>query len=236
MNLGRVHPIDVHPVYFLFPNKLLLGEGVAVALREIVHFGALVSWEAVAVQKRQDPGFSDDKARQRNAVATQRFLSNVFSGKGFREEIFPRFLEKSYPENIGLYTASVEYPGTKLNVEARGSEAVLVNAWEGPQVMVPKQVLLKDFSPAILITDTKRDQAIARDLGKAGFPAERIYKMSEVVGKYRSRYPNLGNYDEQVNTAIYVNLALRDLALLAPNNESGRNYPDSMSCFKERIR
>jgi hypothetical protein len=65
MNLGRVHPIDVHPVYFLFPNKLLLGEGVAVALREIVHFGALVSWEAVAVQKRQDPGFSDDKARQR---------------------------------------------------------------------------------------------------------------------------------------------------------------------------
>ncbi len=103
-------------------------------------------------------------------------------------------------------------------------------------MMVPNQVRLKDFSPAILITDTKRDRAIARDLGKAGFPAERIYKMSEVVGRYRSQYPNLGDYGEQVTRARYVNLALRDIALLAPNNETGRNYPDSMGGFKEKIR
>lgn len=235
LNLGRVHPVDVHPVYFLFPNRLLLGDGVAVALREIVHFGALVSWEAVAVKKQHNRGFSDTQARKENAAATKRFLSNVFSGIGFREEIFPRFLEKNYP-NVGRYTASIPYPGTEIRMERRGMEVSLINAWEGPQVMVPTQLKLAEFNPAVLITDRGEERSIARKLKDAGFAGERIFRMSEVVALYKEKYPSLGPYDRQLSTSAYVNLALRDLALLAPNNESGQDYPDSMLGFKERIR
>jgi hypothetical protein len=235
-NLGRVHPVDVHPVYFLFPNNILLGEGVAVALREIVHFGAFVSREAVKAQKQQDPNFSDEKARVRNVEAAQRFLANVFSGKGFRDEIFPRFLEKHDPEQNGLYFTSLEYPGTTVDIQRRGNEYVIANAWEGPQVMVPTHVRLRDFNPAILITDTARDRAISRQLSAAGFPEDRVFKMSEVVSTYKNKYPGIGDYRAQLNRSLYVNLALRDLALLASNNETGTDFPDSMCGFKHRIR
>lgn len=235
LNLGRVHPLDIHPVYFLFPNKLLQEEGAVVALREITHFGALVSWEAVEACRQHTPFFRVDQAPRRNADAAKSFFSNVFGGDGFRDQVFPGFLEKNY-RNIAHYTSSLEYPGTKVTLERRGHEATLRNIWEGPQVMIPDRISLGKFSPAVLITDTRRDKVAQRALEAAGFPKERIFSMSEVVPLYKNKFSRLGDYNQPLNRGTYVNMALRDIALLAEYNQANQNYSDGMNGFTNRIK
>jgi len=235
LNLGRVHPSDVHPVYFVFPNKLLLSEGVVVALREIVHFGSLVSQERVDLEKSVDSAFTDELALAQNIAAAKSFFSNVYSGSVFRSEVFPKFLEKNYPRVIN-YSVDINYPGSQLELVQLGGEAFLKNCWEGPQVMVPSCIPLADYRPAILITDTGHEQTITRQLEDRGLSKNRIFSMSEVSDIYQERYKSwLGPYGSQLNTATYVNLALRDIALLSRYNEDQKDFPNSMVGFKSRL-
>jgi hypothetical protein len=234
LNLGRVHPIDVHPVYFLFPNRIVEEPGTAVALREIVHFGALVSSEAAQAHRAHDPSLTEDGVKKRNEEAAREFFKNTFAGDTFISEIFPRFLQKNYP-NVTFFTSSEAYPGTKLSPLKLGRELIIKNAWEGPQVTVPDSIDFSQWKPSVLITDIKRASHIESRLRECGIGRDRIYRMDRELPTYQRIFRTIGSYDNPLNAALYVNLALRDLALLACHNRFEKNFPDSMSGWKSRI-
>ena len=231
LSVGRVHPFDVQEVYFCFPNPVIERDNALVALREIVHFGAIVSPEAAAVHKRLH-GMNDDGIRQRNRDAARLFFENVFSGEDFIAGVFPRFLQKNFPQVVH-YTSSLAYPGTRLSVANLGDgTAVAKNAWEGPQLTVPGSLEVRDLKPAVLLTALETSKR--RALINAGCPEDRIFSMAEVVPLYGGSLP-LGAYGDQAFRYAYVNLALRDLALIGRLNRTGESFADSMNGFKQRL-
>lgn len=234
LNLGRVHPIEVHPLYFIFPNRLIEESGAPVALREIVHFNAIVSREGAYFQLQADPRLTLEKITTDNAVGAERFFANTFPAAEFCQEIFPRFLQKHF-QAIHHFSTSLEYPGTSLTYTQVGRDVAIHNAWEGPQVMAPSSVPFSRWQPSILITRLGAEaEQIAARLHHAGFPSTRIFRMDEVVDSYQKLSPLLGPYESPIEKSTYICLALRDLALLREHNISGENYPESMNGFKNR--
>lgn len=234
LNLGRVHPTDVHPVYFLFPNRIIEEPGTAVALREIVHFGALVSDEAIQFHRKHDPSLTEDVVKTRNSEAAREFFNNTFAGDAFIEDIFPRFLFKKYPEQT-KFTSDIEYPGTKLGMRRMGHEVTIMNAWEGPQVTVPGSIDLSQWKPSVLITDISRASQIESKLRACGLSRDRIFRIDHELPTYERRYRAIGSYEAPLNTGTYVNLALRDLALLARHNRFEQDFASSMVGWKSRL-
>ena len=231
LNLGRVHPLHIHPVYFIFPNKLVEQAGAIASLREIVHFGALVSPEAAAFAQRADRTLTTEKIEAINSNAADQFFRNCFRGSQFISDIFPRFIQQEFP-NMIHYSSSFLYPGTEPILVKVGNEATLRNTWEGPQIMIPDHISLAQYQTAILIT--QHNPSLIRALLAAGIPREKIFSMDEVIKTYDQAI-GLGDYTSQRNQYAYLNLALRDIALLAEYNHAQESFPDSMNGFKNRI-
>jgi hypothetical protein len=76
-----------------------------VSLKEIVHYGGLVSEEAEGVYKDKYPT-ADTHAI--NEKASKDFLENVMTGKDF-STIFPYFLQKEYA-SFKEYQQNLSYP------------------------------------------------------------------------------------------------------------------------------
>ena len=87
LGVGRVHPVDVQESYVLFPSNLVNDPDSFVSMREIVHYGALVSPEAKRKFKRDSPRANPDVV---NKYASNKFFSDLLRGENFAE-IFPFF-------------------------------------------------------------------------------------------------------------------------------------------------
>ena len=229
LSVGRVHPTDVHPVYFLFQNSIAETPGSLVALREIVHFGALVSPEAADFYKRAT-GKRNLNVEKLNFNAASEFFTNQFSGSDFVNEIFPRFLQKHFSQ-VNRFTTTLLYPGASLNVRLADGVAS-TNAWEGPQLQFPGKISLGERPSSILVTSEAPEVISA--IQASGFPRNRIYLMRDAVSGYQKRY-GLKPYHDQLERGLYVNLALRDLALLPHHNRAAEGFPDSMAEFRNSI-
>lgn len=228
-SIGRVNPFDIQEAYFCFSSALGEKEGAFVALREIVHFGALVSpeaarWKALALA----PAFLDVAAR--NQQATADFLQNVFRYADFRNEVFPRFLARNFGDNLGMYCTDLLYPGTDPEILKVGNEAIISNAWDGPQLCIPERVEINDLNPSLLVT-TEDPRALNR-IKQSGFPAKRIYTITEALETYEGQFKF--DFSSQRDAYAVINLALRDLALIGQNNTFGETFKDSMNGFKHR--
>lgn len=234
LSLGRVNPCDIHPIYFVFRNDIIENTQAAVALREIAHFRALVSPEAVEFARRAHPNLSDHEVQTRNQQAAENFFNNVFSHSDFIDSIFPRFLQLHFPQ-IGRYSGDIAYPQTTLEVVQAGNDVCVMNAWDGPQVMVPETISLGTTEPAILITDPIRSESMKKRLIAAGAKEEQIFSVNEVLSIYQERFPEIGEYRKLLNEAFYLNMALRDIALMADYNVANENYTDVMIALKNRV-
>ena len=228
-NVGRVHPEDIQPVYLCAPNTLMQSEGALVAPREITHFGALVSPEAIAVRKQTQPNLD---VEERNRSAAQQFFKTVVHGKDFRE-IFGRFLQRHYPRQYAHYLSAMFYPGVEPKIERIFGKQSVMNAWEGPQLKIPGAVPLSKVQSVLV---TSLDPAVMEQVQASGFRPDRIFSMKDALSDYAKFYgKTLGDYDDPTRTYGYIHLALRDLALIGSHNEDGADYPESMVAFKDRV-
>jgi hypothetical protein len=231
LNLGRVHPFSVHPVYFVFPNSITKTAGAIASLREIVHFGALVSKEAEDFAKKANPKLTDNKIKNINRQAEVEFFKNSYRGADFISEVFPRFIQREFPQ-IQHYTSSLMFPNAEVKTTQVGQEVVVHGCWEGPQIMVPKEIDFAHQQPAILITN--RSSSIKDQFIDIGYDEAKIFSMQEVVTFYRKSL-KLGDYLNPLDQYLYLNTALRDLALMSAHNDFGESFPESMNGFKDRL-
>jgi hypothetical protein len=234
LNLGRVHALDIHPVYFVFKNSLLESSSVVVSLREIVHFGALVSREAEKAALQFRRGATPKSIEQGNQRAAQDFFRQCFDGGVFRGEVFPKFIAKNYPD-VSKYWINEAFPGTKLKFERLGPQMVVGGAWEGPQVMVKDGIGLESNPHAIFVPALQGSASVIRRLRNAGIPQERIFTLEEAVGDYLARFPTLKPFKIPFDHALLCRLALRDISLLAEYNDLNQNFGDIMSAYKHRL-
>lgn len=230
LNWGRVNPGEIRRVYFCFPNQLLEQRGCLAALREIVMFGTYVSAQSAEVARQQ--GITDVEARNRRG--TEQYLRNVFTGRIFLDEIFPRFLRRYY-QHPGEYLMNLFYPGADMQARdlGMGRIKVIENAWDGPQIMIPDAISLAQFPPVLLVASTAPGDMQA--ILDSGFPPERIFYMAEVAPHYARAFPQSSGYDHPMDQFKYINLALRDLSLLGRLNRTGETYARSMFGFHHRI-
>ena len=122
-----------------------------------------------------------------------------------------RFLQNSYTNILHFYT-DLLYPGENVKVRYFGDQAHILNAWEGPQLQVPNQIELEKVACVFVpsVTQDLVDQVISY-----GFPKEKVFSMKEIFREYVHFFESGG-----IKPTIYgcVNLALRDLSLIAANN------------------
>lgn len=234
LNLGRLHPLDIHPVYFIFKNNLLESSSVVVSLREIANFGALVSKEAEDSVLQFRHGATRKSIEQTNIRAAEKFFAQCFAGGAFCSEIFPKFLAKNYPD-VSKYCIDESFPGTKLETERLGSQMIVRGAWEGPQVMVKDGISLEHNSHSVFIPALQGSASAVRRLTKAGFPVDRIFTLEEALEDYMARFPTLKPFRIPFDHALLCRLALRDISLLAQNNNFNQNFPDSMNAYGHRL-
>jgi hypothetical protein len=234
LNLGRVHALDIHPVYFIFKNSLLESPSVVASLREIVHFGALVSREAEEAALQFRRGATPKSIEQGNQRAAQDFFRQCFDGGAFRGEVFPKFLAKNYPD-VSNYWIDETFPGAKLKFEHLGPQMVVGGAWEGPQVMVKDGIRLESNPHAIFVPVLQGSASSVRRLRNAGIPQERIFTLEEALGDYLDRFPTLKPFSIPFDHAFLCRLALRDISLLPEHNDLNQNFADLMSAYKHRL-
>jgi len=234
LNLGRVHALDIHPVYFIFKNSLLESSSVVVSLREIVHFGALVSKEAEKAALEFRRGVTPKSIKKGNQHAAKDFFRQCFGGGVFRGEVFPKFLAKNY-HDVSKYWTDEAFPGSKLQFERLGPQMVARGAWEGPQVMVKDGIRLESNPHAMFVPTLQGSATASGRLIAAGIPQERIFTLEEALGDYLARFPNLKPFKIPFDHAFLCRLALRDISLLAEYNDLNQNFPDIMSAFKHRL-
>ncbi len=228
MNVGRVHPADVQEVYLCATNGLIARPGNLVALREVTHFGALVSPEAIATYIRNK--LTTDPVAQ-NEKAVRDYAENVFYGKDF-ELIFARFLQKFYPQSVAHFLSANIYPTTEPAIVELDGQKHLNNAWEGPQLQIPDRVPSREIK-SVLITTLERARVnyIRKELRKCGVPEAAILTMHEAIPKYEKAIPQLGGYDSY-EQCLYLNFALKDLAVIPRNNKYGLRNKNAMIAFK----
>jgi hypothetical protein len=234
-NLGRLHPIDIHEVYFIFKSEIIQSPSTVVSHREIANFGAHVSKEAEAFVLKHRKGATQRSIEKDNQIAIERFFKQCFEGDVFQKEIFPRFLAKNYP-SINQFWVSETYPGVKLQPELLGNTLVPRGAWEGPQVMVKDGVQLADKTFGIFVPALTNCRDIVRTLVRAGFDADQIFTLSEASDLYRSRFRQLNPSAIPFDHAFMCRMALRDIALLERFNPYNQSFPDSMNAYRNRIR
>ncbi len=230
-SVGRINPLDIQDVYFCFRSNLGEEKDSLVALREIVHFGALVSPEAARWRELALAPEKIDVA-QINRIATVEFLQNVFRFEQFRDEIFPRFLMKHFGDALVQYCYRLEFPGTKPQLQLLGNTGTATNIWDGPQLCIPEQIDFARHEPSVLVVNEDRDAR--KRLEASGIAKERIFAMSEVLEEYESVFRRQG-LNRKRDLYFFVNLALRDLALISFNNPAGESFPESMNGFRERV-
>jgi hypothetical protein len=234
LNLGRVNASDIHPVYFIFKNSLLESSSVVVSLREIVHFGALVSKEAEKAALEFRRGVTPKSIKQGNQRAAQDFFRQCFDGGVFRREVFPKFLAKNY-DDVSKYWTEETFPGSELQFERLGPQMVARGAWEGPQVMVKDEIRLESNPHAMFVPALQGSANTSGRLIRAGIPPERIFTLEEALSDYLARFPKLKPFKMPFDHAFLCRLALRDISLLAKYNDLNQNFPDIMTAFKHRL-
>ncbi len=228
-NIGRVNPTEFHPVYLVMENDFIKRPGNLVALKEIVHHGALVSPQARAVHKNNNPNANIRKINRR---AAKEFFESVVEGKHF-PELFGRFLQQHYSQNVHHYLSAATYPGETLREIYSDGIFKTMNFWEGPQLKVPQQVDFSDVACVLITSLNEKDRARVR---ATGIPEEKIFEMSEVTSIYKQQISQLPNYQNGngITNYPYVNLALKDLACLAPHNRYKEDFVRLMNGFRER--
>ena len=114
LNIGRIHPADLQEVYLCFNNNLIDQPRTVVALREITHFGGIVSPEAARVERHYNPTINIE---QKNKSAAMKFFQNLVRGPDFHP-LFARFLQNSYTNILNFHT-DLLYPGENAYLSSK---------------------------------------------------------------------------------------------------------------------
>lgn len=226
-NVGRVNPGKIHEVYLLFSNTLIEEPDALVAMREIIHFGGIVSPEAGRVHLQNHP-HDDIQATNRRAV--EAYTQQVFEGRNFRE-LFRIFLAKHYGPTLNRYITQLLYPGALHRFLQIDGFPVLVNAWEGPQLQMPDEVPLTNHFLGVLVTDAN-PWALAQIHAMGLLPPEMIFSVKEAAAVYRNYFPPI--VDDPNQYPAMVNMALRDLCLMGRHNRYGRTFDHAMFAYRDR--
>ena len=215
LNIGRVHPSDIQEVYICFSNSLIDLPGNLVALKEIVHYGAIVSQEAASFWRELEPQID---VMANNRTAAREFSKTLVRGTDFHG-LFALFLQKNY-QNILNYTTDLLFAGDSSKVRNVHGFPRIFNGWEGPQLKVPGSISLDDAKCILVVSE---DKTIVERVRCSGFPRERIYSLSDVLTTYdqfTAAVESLSKFH------FYVNFALRDLALMGANNRFSETWQD----------
>jgi hypothetical protein len=202
LNIWRVNPWDIHDMYFCFWNNIINKTWTLVSLKEIVHYGGLVSEEAEGVYKDKYPT-ADTHAI--NEKASKDFLENVMTGKDF-STIFPYFLQKEYA-SFKEYQQNLSYPWVPYTIEERSIGKVLVWAREGPQLQVPSQLDVTRNLEAILVVSCSDSE---KKLLKKSVHEKKYIFMDDILPLYGKEVQE--NFKiNQLFRAIIINTTLRDI-------------------------
>ena len=231
LNVGRVNPGDIHDIYLCFSNEIIEESGSLVAFREVAHYGAKVSPEAARIYTQLHPRVDIDEL---NRQAVTEYCKDLFFGKDF-PALFAKFLQKYYSDTYYIYLRNLLYPNTQPETMKVGGYTILSNGWEGPQLQIPGKISADKVKTVLVTTrDRKKIRKIQKQLKKAGVPKEQIVLMDEAIPVYRQQTSANINYDNPLDKYGFINMALRDLALIGRNNRFGESNPNNMNAFKNR--
>lgn len=219
LSVGRVHPGDLRQVYICFPNEVIQRSGHLVALREIVHLGAIVSPEAAETYRRLLPGLN---VAARNRQAADQFFESLIRGEDFTP-LFASFLETHYETILDYMTATL-FPNTEpLRGEVNGKETWL-NAWEGPQLKIPNGISLEEAKCLLVVS---LDPIIEDRVLACGFPRDKIFTLRESAIPHIRLLESRGIQPTQYGV---IHGALYDLALIDDFENRSR-----MTAYRSRV-
>ena len=202
MNVGRVHPGDIQEVYICFPNSEISKEHNLVALQEITHFGAIVSPESARIHESMYPNSS---VKRTNKRATENFFKTVIKGETF-PKLYASFLQKHFP-NLLDYSTNLLFPNEKPVMKIIEDTPCLVNAWEGPQLKIPRR---QSIESACCIFIPSTEESTIKHVKNLGFLPNRVYSMGEGLVDYDTHFKEQGLESTKYR---FINFALRDLAI-----------------------
>lgn len=232
-NVGRVHPVAMHDVYLCAKNELVTRPDNLVSLREIVHFGALVSPEAKNVHRKLNGPMSNEEIQRINDEAAEKFFKTLISGPDF-PGLFSRFFHRHYKDQLLQYLGTLSYPGVSPSFHRYSSEEALVKGtWEGPQLMVPGSVGMEDVQ-ALLVTTT--DKKKVEKIMKSGFPENKIFRIGSAVNAYTKLWKNTflqQGFGSPLDNYLFMNSALADMADFPFLNRAGEDSTKDLIAFKE---
>lgn len=227
LNVWRVHPWDLQDVYFCFRNDIIEQAWNLVSMKEIVHHGWIVSDESARIYLQNDPKLDIEK---RNKEAIKKFFDSLLEWKDFHM-VFEKFLSMHYSEFIHCYLSDLIFPWDTEKFLIIDGLKKLYNSYEWPQLMVPKSIDIEENLRSILIITQNKSKVDM--ILNSGFPKSRIYELSEVIALYEE---TVKSKMTDTNKYFFVNLALKDIALIKHNNRLSINAEDSMIWFRNRIK
>lgn len=227
LNIWRVHPWDIQDVYFCFRNDIIEQSWNMVSMKEIVHHGWIVSDESARICLQNDPKLDIEK---RNKEAIKKFFDSLLEWKDF-PVVFEKFLSFHYEKFIHCYLSDLTFPWDIEKFLIIDGLKKLTNSYEWPQLMVPKSIDIEENLRSILIVTQNKSKIDI--IMNSGFPISRIYNLNEVLSLYEE---TVNSKIADSNKYFFVNLALKDIALIRHNNRLSINAEDSMIWFRDRVK
>ena len=207
-----------------FQNSLIDRPDNLVALREITHYGAIVSPESAELYRRTEQGIN---IPMRNKKAADEFFKNIVRGTDFHK-LFSVFLQNSY-SNLLEYQTGTCFPGTNPTYKLIEGFPHMSNSWEGPQLKVPRKVSIND-AVGFFVSSTDRESV--HRLRGFGIPNHKIFSIREILPEY---FRFLQSMNSKPSHHAIINLALRDMSLIARHNRFRETNSNVMVEFHNRI-
>ena len=203
MNVWRVHPWDIQEAYVCFGNSIISRTWNVISMKEITHYWWIVSDESARVFTEANPTID---VPRRNKEAIRQYFEHIIDSKDFTK-LFGRFLARYYPSNPKMFLTDLLYPADEARCMTIEGNKCLINPYEWPQLMLPKEVELDNlFRSVLIITNSKSkiDAILSQSPDK-----DKVKLLSDYQAWYEEM---LGLKMTQTNKYVFINMALFEIA------------------------